>query len=68
MPSAKGQEAVFQKFLGVANVKNLDEARSLSAYDLQFANYKLIGESFPYGTFTFSKSSGKFINNAAKNH
>ncbi|KFX96250.1 hypothetical protein V490_03445 [Pseudogymnoascus sp. VKM F-3557] len=62
MPSAKGQEAVFQKFLGVANVKNLDEARSLSAYDLQFANYKLIGESFPYGTFTFNPAlDGDFV-------
>lgn len=56
MPSAKGQEAVFQKFLKYAKVKNLHQARSLSADELQFANYKLVGESFPYGTFTFSKS------------
>ena len=57
MPSSKGQEAVFQKFLKDANVHNLQEARSLTFEELQFANYKLVEESFPYGTFTFSKST-----------
>lgn len=56
MPSSKGQEAVYQKFLKVANVPTLDDARALTTEQLQFANFKLIEESFPYGTFTFSKS------------
>jgi carboxylesterase type B len=56
MPSAEGQEAVFQKFLKDANVQNLQEARDITAEELQFANYKLVMESYPYGTFTFSKS------------
>lgn len=55
MPSSKGQEAVYQTFLTKANVKSLKEARRLSAEQLQFANYKIVGESSPYGTFTFSK-------------
>lgn len=55
MPSSKGQEAVYQKFLTDANVKCLQEARDLTTEELQFANYKLVGESYPYGTFTFSE-------------
>ncbi|RDL40751.1 Carboxylic ester hydrolase [Venustampulla echinocandica] len=54
MPSAKGQEAVYKTFLTKANVKTLQEARRLSAEKLQFVNYKIIGESSPYGTFTFN--------------
>lgn len=56
MPSSKGQEAVYQKFLKDANVRCLADARALTAEQLQFANFKLVEESFPYGTFTFSKS------------
>lgn len=56
MPSATGQEAVFQKFLSKAGVSSLQDARSLSTEALQLVNYQLVGESSPYGTFTFSKS------------
>jgi cholinesterase len=56
MPSAKGQEAVYQKFLETANVATLNDARDLSSEELQFVNYKIVEESYPYGTFTFSKS------------
>ena len=58
MPSLTGQEAVFQKFLETANVGTLQEARGLSSQELQFVNYKIVGESSPYGTFTFSRPSG----------
>ncbi|KAF4630028.1 hypothetical protein G7Y89_g8116 [Cudoniella acicularis] len=54
MPSAKGQEAVFQKFLSTSGVGMVQEARGLSTEALQFVNYKIVGESFPYGTFTFN--------------
>lgn len=60
MPSSQGQDAVYQQFLRDASVKSLDEARALSTEDLQFANYKLVEESFPYGTFTFSQCSKAF--------
>lgn len=56
MPSEKGQEAVYQKFLETANVATLNDARDLSSEELQFVNYKIVEESYPYGTFTFSKS------------
>jgi hypothetical protein len=61
MPSAKGQEAVYQKFLMDAKIESLQEARDLTAENLQFANYKLIMESYPYGTFTFSEFSNLFL-------
>lgn len=56
MPSAIGQEAVFQSFLTRANVSSLQESRALSTEALQLVNYQLVGESTPYGTFTFSES------------
>ena len=54
-PSAVEEEAIYQKFLSTAGVSSLDEARSLSTERLQFVNYKIVGESTPYGTFTFSE-------------
>lgn len=58
MPSATGQEAVYQRFLTTAGVTSLQAARALSTKELQFVNYKIVGESTPYGTFTFSESPG----------
>ncbi len=58
-PSPVLQEAIFDSFLALANVSTLQQARGLSTETLQFVNYKLIGESSPYGTFTFSKSFKK---------
>jgi hypothetical protein len=55
MPSSTGQEAVFQSFLSRAGVESLQDARVLSTEFLQLVNYQIIGESTPYGTFTFSK-------------
>ena len=61
MPSATGQEAVFQEFLTKAGVSTLQEARAMSSEALQLANYKVVGESYPYGTFTFNPVvDGKF--------
>jgi carboxylesterase type B len=61
MPSSQGQDAVYQKFLEDANVNSLDDARALTAEQLQFANFKLVEESFPYGTFTFSKNLRRIV-------
>lgn len=55
MPSATGQEAIFQSFLTRAGVTSLQAARSLSTKALQLVNEQLVGESTPYGTFTFSE-------------
>jgi carboxylesterase type B len=55
MPSCTGQEAVFQSFLSRVGVESLQGARVLSTEFLQLVNYQIIGESAPYGTFTFSK-------------
>lgn len=57
MPSATGQEAVYQSFLTKAGVNTLQAARSLSSEALKLVNYQIVGESTPYGTFTFSKYS-----------
>ena len=54
-PSAYHEESIFQKFLSTANVQTLEQARALSSEQLQFVNWKIVGESYPYGTFTFSK-------------
>ena len=56
VPSAIEEEAIYQKFLSTAGVSNLQDARALSTEELQFVNYKIVNESYPYGTFTFSKS------------
>lgn len=56
-PSAFHEESIFQEFLSTANVGSLQEARRLSSEELQFVNWKIVGESYPYGTFTFSKST-----------
>lgn len=61
MPSSIGQEAVFQSFLTKAGVSSLQEARGLSTETLQLVNYQIVGESTPYGTFTFSEYSFKEI-------
>ncbi|KIW69058.1 hypothetical protein, variant [Phialophora macrospora] len=53
-PSHKLQEAVYHSFLGTAGVSTLEEARNMSTEELRFANYKLVGSSTPYGTFTFN--------------
>lgn len=53
-PSVTLQESIFQSFLTTANVSTLQAARGLSTQALQLANYKIVGESSPYGTFTFS--------------
>ncbi|KAJ9603666.1 hypothetical protein H2200_011852 [Cladophialophora chaetospira] len=53
-PSKKLQENVYKSFLATAGVSTLDEARFLSTQALQLANYKLVGSSSPYGTFTFN--------------
>ena len=55
MPSSTGQEAVFQSFLSRAGVRSVQDARGISTEFLQLVNYQIIGESTPYGTFTFSK-------------
>ena len=57
MPSSTGQEAVFQSFLTKAGVASLQEARGLSTEALQLVNYQIVGESSPWGTFTFSEYS-----------
>jgi len=63
-PSATAQEAIFQSFLDTANVGTIQEARSLSTEELQFVNYKIVGESSPYGTFTFNPTvDGEFVPN-----
>jgi hypothetical protein len=54
-PSAIAQEAIFQKFLETAKVSTVQEARGLTSAQLQLVNYKIVGESSPYGTFTFSQ-------------
>lgn len=54
-PSAEIQNNVYTKFLAAANISDLEEARALSTEQLQFANYKVVYESTPYGTFTFSE-------------
>lgn len=56
-PSPVLQESIFQSFLTTAGVTTLQEARGLSTEQLQFVNYKIVGESTPYGTFTFSEYS-----------
>lgn len=53
-PSAYHQESIYQEFLSAADVSNLDEAKALSEHDLQLANWIVVGESSPYGTFTFN--------------
>ncbi|KAK4935534.1 hypothetical protein LTR10_023445 [Elasticomyces elasticus] len=53
-PSATLQESIYNSFLAIAGIDSLDEARNLSTQDLQLANYKLVGSSYPYGTFTFN--------------
>lgn len=55
MPSATGQEAVYQKFLTKAGVNTVQEARNLSAAQLKLVNYQIVSESYPYGTFTFGE-------------
>jgi cholinesterase len=55
VPSATAQENVFQSFLSRANVSTLQEARNLSSEALQLVNYQMVGEAYPYGTFTFSE-------------
>jgi hypothetical protein len=55
-PSAYHEESIFQEFLSTADVATLQEARGLTSDQLQFANWKIVGESSPYGTFTFSKT------------
>jgi hypothetical protein len=54
-PSAFHEESIFQKFLSTASVGTLQQARQLSSMKLQFTNWKIVAESYPYGTFTFSK-------------
>lgn len=53
VPGMARQEAIYAKFLKVAGVQTLDQARDLSTEKLQFVNAKLVGES-PYGDFTFN--------------
>lgn len=55
-PSAYHEESIFQDFLTTAGVGTLQEARGLTSDQLQLANWKIVGESYPYGTFTFSKT------------
>lgn len=54
-PSSYHQESIFNKFINFANVSTLQEARGLSSKKLQLVNAQIVGESYPYGTFTFSK-------------
>ena len=53
-PSVSLQEAIYHSFLATAGVSTLEEARDLSTKALQLANYKLVGNSSPYGTSTFN--------------
>ena len=54
VPGMARQESIYEKFLRVAGVTTLDQARNLSTEELQFVNAKMVGES-AYGDFTFSK-------------
>ncbi|KAH7333081.1 acetylcholinesterase precursor [Rhexocercosporidium sp. MPI-PUGE-AT-0058] len=53
VPGLERQESIYKKFLKVAGVQTLDQARDLSSEQLQFVNAKLVGES-AYGDFTFN--------------
>ncbi|KAG4433939.1 hypothetical protein IFR05_010584 [Cadophora sp. M221] len=52
VPGMERQESIYVKFLKVAGVQTLNQARNLSSEELQFVNAKLVGES-AYGDFTF---------------
>ena len=54
VPGLERQESIYEKFLKVAGVQTLNQARDLSTEKLQFTNAKLVGES-AYGDFTFSE-------------
>lgn len=56
VPTNNRQENIFQKFLSLSGVSNLQAARGLSTQKLQLVNWQLVGQA-PYGDFTFSKSS-----------
>ncbi|KAK0112529.1 hypothetical protein ONS96_001765 [Cadophora gregata f. sp. sojae] len=53
VPEMERQESIYSKFLNVAGVQTLDQARDLSTEELQFVNAKLVGES-AYGDLTFN--------------
>lgn len=53
VPGLERQESIYEKFLKVAGVQTLNQARDLSTEKLQFTNAKLVGES-AYGDFTFN--------------
>ncbi|KAL6253262.1 hypothetical protein RBB50_000985 [Rhinocladiella similis] len=53
-PSKKLQESIYRSFLATAGITTLEEARNLTTDELQLANYKLVGSSTPYGSFTFN--------------
>ncbi|EXJ69648.1 uncharacterized protein A1O5_06719 [Cladophialophora psammophila CBS 110553] len=53
-PSVTLQEAIYSHFLAIAGINTLEDARNLSTEALALANYKLVGGSSPYGTFTFN--------------
>ena len=65
-PSSYHQESIFDQFIATANVSTLQEARGLSSKTLQLVNYQIVGESYPYGTFTFSKCLRNLDNATAR--
>ena len=54
VPNNNRPEDIYQKFLSLAGVNTLQQARALSTSKLQLVNYQLVGAA-PYGDFTFSK-------------
>jgi carboxylesterase type B len=54
VPTNNRPEDTFQKFLTLAGVSTLQQARGLPTSALQLVNAQLVGEA-PYGDFTFSK-------------
>jgi hypothetical protein len=53
VPNNNRPENIFQKFLTLAGVSTLQEARVLPSSTLPLVNSQLVGEA-PYGDFTFS--------------
>ncbi|EKD18586.1 uncharacterized protein L3040_005955 [Drepanopeziza brunnea f. sp. 'multigermtubi'] len=53
VPGMERQEAIYARFLSLAGVQTLAEARQLPTADLQFVNLMMLGEA-KYGDFVFN--------------
>ncbi|KAI9050326.1 hypothetical protein LZ554_005493 [Drepanopeziza brunnea f. sp. 'monogermtubi'] len=53
VPGMERQEAIYAKFLSLAGVQTLAEARQLPTEDLKFVNLMMLGEA-KYGDFVFN--------------